>query len=505
MIKKIKNDIKTHYLFYLLLIFIFLFGFWLRVEGVITDSFAFTYDVGRDLLQVSRIANDHDIVFIGQTTGLAGLFYGPWWYYILTIPFIAFSGNPQGVAIFMVFIGLTTVIFSYFLGMKLQGKYLGLIFATLLSFSPYFISLSNQIWNPNISQLIVVFILVDLYIIFSKGIFSLKTALILGLLLGLLLDSELVFGLLVSAGVFFSLIIILKRKILSRDSLFIFLGFLIMLFPRIAFELKNNFIMTRTILMSDENSIHSSVAFFDPHSFQSTIITMFSMFSDTFTRGDKILASVFILCVVGILVLFRSNISSIEKKFITTSLFIVLTFICALSFYNEAIYGHFFIALPVFYALLVAIALQILAKKGKYLVFLILGVFVLVNINPIAMISSFGKPIWEGNAAVYRNQLAVLDYVYKEANGKQFNYIAYTPTVHDYTYQYLFQWYGKSKYNYSPEKFTQTTMYVVMEPDHENQQRLIDWLKIREGDGRVVKEELVKGGIKVQTRIRKPI
>lgn len=502
MIKKIESNIKKNYLFYSLFAVIILLGFWLRVEGVITDSFAYTYDVGRDLLQVSRIVNDHDIVFIGQTTGLAGLFYGPWWYYILTIPFIVSSGNPQGIAMFMVFIGLSTIITAYFLGKKLQGKFLGLILVILLSFSPYFVSLSNQIWNPNISQLIVMLLLVLLYVIYSKGTFSFKTALFLGLLLGLLLDSELVFGLLVSFGVFLSLIIILKRKILHRNTFFIFLGFLIMLFPRIAFEVKNNFIMTRTLLLSDENSKHSSVTFFDTHSFQSTITTMFSMFSDTFTRGDKILAAIFILSIIGILLWFRNNISQIEKKLITTAFVIFLMFICVLSFYNEAIYGHFFIALPIFYVLLVAIALHILARENKYLTFLVLGIFVLVNVNLTVMISSFGKPIWEGNAAVYRNQIAALDYIYKDANKRKFNYIVYTPPVHDYTYQYLFQWYGFKEYGYRPEKEAQRLLYIILEPDHENSQRLVDWLVIREGDGEVINEQVVKGGIKVQTRVR---
>jgi len=502
MIKKIENDIKTHYIFYLLFVIILIFGFWLRVEGVITDSFAYTYDVGRDLLAVSRIVNDHDIVLIGQTTGLAGLFYGPWWYYILTIPFIASSGNPQGVAMFMVLIGLSTIFILYFLGNKLQGKYLGLILVILLSFSPYFISLSNQIWNPNISQLIVTLILILLYSIYSKGNLSLKNALFLGLLLGMLLDSELVFGLLVSFGIFLSLIIILKRKILNRKVLFVMLGFLIMISPRIFFELKNNFIMTRTLSQSDGGSMHSNVTFFAAHSFQSAVVTMFGMFSDTFTRGDKIFATFLILFVIAILVWFRKNISSIEKKLILTSLVVIMTFICVLSFYNEAIYGHFFIALPVFYVLLVAIALNILAKKNKYLTFLILGIFVVINVNPTSLIASFGKPIWEGNAAVYRNQIAALDYIYNDAQGRKFNYIVYTPPVHDYTYQYLFQWYGFKEYGYRPEKDAQRLLYIILEPDYENSQRLVDWLVIREGDGKVINEQLVKGGIKVQTRVR---
>ncbi|MGE5042387.1 MAG: hypothetical protein ACM3IJ_05810, partial [Candidatus Levyibacteriota bacterium] len=68
---------KSILLFYGFLALVFLIGFYLRAVGIFSNSFAFTYDVGRDLLEVQKIVSAHKIPLIGQTTGLGGLFYGP--------------------------------------------------------------------------------------------------------------------------------------------------------------------------------------------------------------------------------------------------------------------------------------------------------------------------------------------------------------------------------------------------------------------------------------------
>src|SRR3989338_751022 len=67
--------------------------------------FAFNYDQGRDFLAVSKIIYEKDLVLIGQTTGLQGVFYGPWWYYFLAPLIYVFGGDPQKVAIALALFG----------------------------------------------------------------------------------------------------------------------------------------------------------------------------------------------------------------------------------------------------------------------------------------------------------------------------------------------------------------------------------------------------------------
>jgi hypothetical protein len=123
-----------------------------------------------------------------------------------------------------------------------------------------------------------------------------------------------------------------------------------------------------------------------------------------------------------------------------------------------------------------------------------------ISIKPLDVLDILSKPKWPGDIAVFRNQLSVLDHVYREANGRDFNYIAYTPPLHDYTWRYLFYWYGRTKYSYSPSTGKKDLYYVIIEPDYEVPGRIKLWLEQREGDGVVQKDETVISGVRVQTR-----
>src|SRR3989344_3188408 len=156
------KSMKKIFIFFGLLIIVII-GSWLRLSGILSNSFAFTYDVGRDMLAVENIVINHKIPLIGQTTGIEGIFYGPWWYYMLSIPFLVVSGNPQGIAFFMAIIGIITILLSYIVGKKIGGVFLGIIFSCFISFSSLMVSSSMQIWNPNPIPFFVLLVFLILY------------------------------------------------------------------------------------------------------------------------------------------------------------------------------------------------------------------------------------------------------------------------------------------------------------------------------------------------------
>ena len=145
----------------LLLFLIILIGSYLRLTGVFTNSFAFTYDVGRDMLALWSIVHTHKLILVGFTTGLPGVFYGPWWYYLLLLPYILSSGNPQGMALTMAIVGIATIIFGFFLGKRIEGDFLGISLASLIAVSPTLVS--SQIWNPDIVPIFLVLSLLVLH------------------------------------------------------------------------------------------------------------------------------------------------------------------------------------------------------------------------------------------------------------------------------------------------------------------------------------------------------
>ncbi len=486
----------------LILYFLILLGSYLRLPGAFTNSFAYTYDVGRDLLAVSNIIDSHKIPLIGATTGLPGVFYGPWWYYFLTPLLIISAGDPQGIALAMVLFGIFSIILSYVVGNKIGGKLLGVFLAGLVTVSPVMISLSSQIWNPNIAPFLVLLVILVLNKIFSEEENFPKYYFLLGVLLALNMDVEIIFGLFLSLGVMISVIVIKRMKIKLKEVFFFFLGNIIIFAPRILFEIRHQFLMTKSFagfILRSETS--GKIGIFE------IIIDKWNTFSDLFNStvvlNSKLFVLILIIFIVISLALFYKKLSSRERNFVITSIIVIITFFIGIVFFRHDIWPHYLVGLPVFFILILGISVNLISKKFKTFIFssIILTFIFLVNLNIPMIVSDINKPLWEGDAAVYRNQVSVIDYVYKDAGGKKFKYVVYTPPVYDYTYKYLFKWYGPNKYKYSPSVSADIS-YFILEPDFQNPQRLKDWLKTREGDGRIIKSEKVKGGIIVQTRTR---
>jgi len=486
----------------LVLYVIILVGAFLRLQGVIANSFAFTYDVGRDMLALWNIAYLHKVSLIGATTGLPGVFYGPWWYYLLTPFFIVVSGNPQGIAFAMSLVGILSIILVFILGKKLGGNFLGICLSSIVSVSGIFIFLSSQIWNPNVVPLFVILVLLILFKIYlpDKKNKS-KYYFLLGFILVLIVDLEIVYGLLLSIGIILSVIFTVKRKISIKFISYFVFGVLIILFPRIFFEIRHQFLMTKSIISFFSNGNSSEVSAIS-NVFTNRFNIFFDQFNFTLAAENKFIG-LFILLFISftLLFLYKKTNASI-KNFINTSLIVLSVFLLGTIFFSHDIWPHYLVGIPVFYILLFGISLYLLSKKlsNNLVSALILLIIVLVSLNPVNLIKSLNKPLWEGDAAVYRNQLAVIDYVYGDANGRKFKYVVYTPPVHDYTYRYLFKWYGPKEYKSSPSTDSNLA-YFILEPDFQNPQRLKDWLKERKGDGKIVKSQEVKGGIIVQTRI----
>ena len=486
---------------YLALLLIMLVGSYLRLQAFLTSSFAFTYDVGRDMLALSSIVNLHRVPLIGATTGLPGIFYGPWWYYLLTPFYIVFSGDPRGIALTMSLIGILTITLSFYLGKKIGSTTMGLILASLVSVSGVMISLSSQIWNPNIAPFFVILILLVLYKIFEKSKKN-KTFLYfpLGALLVLSIDIEIVYGLLISTGIVLSLLTV-NRKFNLKSIIFFVLGGLIIIAPRILFELRHQFLMTKALILflGSGGSSHNFLSIFS--NFIDRLNILFNQFASTLANDNRIIAGLEILFIIFMFTLFYKRSDALIKNFIKISLVVIAVFLIGITFFSHDIWPHYLVGLPTFYLLLFSLAIYLLYKNfsTKLAFLIVLGVF-LINLNPYALVQNFNKPLWQGDASVYRNQVAVVDYVYKHAAGKPFKYVVYTPPLYDFTYQYLFNWYGPKKYHYLPQ-VQSNLAYFIIEPDTQYAWRLKDWLTQREADGRIIKSEEIKGGIIVQTRV----
>src|SRR5260221_11885638 len=115
MLKKIKLEISAHKFIYFILSIILIAGFFIRVYRL-PQILGFYFDQGRDALVIWDLIHSHKFFLIGPTTGLAGIFFWPFYYYF----FAPFFWLCSGFSFFSsVFFGLNSVIsvgFFFFLG-----------------------------------------------------------------------------------------------------------------------------------------------------------------------------------------------------------------------------------------------------------------------------------------------------------------------------------------------------------------------------------------------------
>lgn len=477
------------------LIFIVLISIVLRWWGIIHGSFAFTYDTGRDLLAVKDLIYQHRISLIGPTSGQMGLFYGPWWYWLLTVPFIAFKGNVTGIVSFIALSGVLNVILAFWWGRKFWDEIFGFTLAGIFAASPFFVSNTTQIWSPDLlifGTLIVVIILSQI----EKS--NYRKLVIFGLILFLLAEMEIFFGVFFIIFLFLTSLIWRRQILFSKKILFILTGGFIIESPRLLFEIRHNFLQTSNLLLLLTNNKSSGIHL--EERLQLIIANLAAVI-------PKINSGFFVACIliaslllgIGLLGSMRTN----HKPFILELLSINLLFFLLTLFYQKDFWHYYLFGVPVVSAALIAGAFSMMAKVfNKKIVLIIIIAYLVLLSNPKELLAVLKNPIFSGNASVFRNQVAVMDYLYKEANRMDFNYTAYTPPQIEYTWRYLFWWYGNSKYGYQPKEKRSERLFIIIEPDPGYEGRIVNWLKIREGDGVIIKEETLPGGIIVQSRSR---
>ncbi len=455
--------------FFILIVFIYL-----RLTPIINQTVPYTYDQGRDFLKAEEIVRYKNLTFIGPTTGIMGLNHGAWWYYLITIPFVIFNGNPVGFYYFMFFLSLiANLTFAYFI-YKEFGTFLSLIFFSIVSVSPYFSSLSIFASNNIITPYVVGLFIISTYYLFkSKQNYWLFFTV---LFLGFILEFEVSFGLFIIPSFIFLMLFFktIRNKVLSIKNVGLFIaGFIIPFSPRILFEIKNKFIQTKTLINYFLQPGLNNPKPMDVI-FQERMKMFWSYLKDIFYNHNQIITFIFLGLTIYLLIRYRKKIINYSFLLFLSALLIVLFLLSLL--YRDNFWTNYYEGIQYIFLFLMVLSLSVLTKikNGKKITYLIVLFLLILNII------GFVKNIQSSKTKVItglKSASLTVKYIYKNVGKNNFCLKIYTPPVIPYTYDYLISYYSRVHDLKKPSiDFINNQCWFIVEKDN-YQFRVDEWRK----------------------------
>ncbi|MDP3917984.1 MAG: glycosyltransferase family 39 protein [Candidatus Woesebacteria bacterium] len=468
-------------------------AFFLRTLNI-NSLLAFHYDQGRDALVIWDLLYKGKMFLIGPTTGLAGVFRGPFYYYLIAPFYFLGKGNPIYPTMFLIFTAVLAIWLMYFLVLKSQDKQSGLIAIILASFSYFMVWTSRWLSNPTPMLLLSMILVWAMYLVLKGKQYGWY---VIALVTGLSLFS---FG---SSGEFFyipAILIFLTLNWKNRPNLKTFLISLILFIftfsPLLIFDIKhdgilrngivNNFVEEKSFVLPTKSLLENRTRFY----YESFSTKIFHSREKT----EMVLLTILLISFIYLLP------SLYKNKFSRIILILLISPLLGLYFYqgnNNNFYEYYLTCYYMIYIMLTSLVLGKLWQKnylGKIFVIIFMLVFLRNNYYPLntKLLDKSDSP----NSIAFINQLEAVNYLAYDSTGNKFNVDVYVPPVISYSYDYLFKWKGVIQ-----EENQVKLLYTLYEEDPPHPERLKAWLDRQKGIGKVI-EETKFGAITVQKRER---
>lgn len=485
-----------------LFIFVFLSGILYRSQELLAHNFLFLEDQGRDMMAVKDIVYGHHLTLIGPYTSLQGVFQGPLWYYLLSIPTILTHGDPWGGIALMWVISILVLLSVFFSLHKLFGFTTGIIGMAFVAFCPEAIAAATFAWNPHPMWLLITLFLFVLYLstIHKKWLFLLWS------LIALMFHFETAMGVVIAiASIIFSLIY-LKKWIISKENLYGILLSILFFSPQIIFDVRHNFLMTHSLLRvfqgSNQGLIvrgeHLGILHTVPNNLQALLTNYLSSFVPL--PGDRFVP--FLLLVLVVCTFFVIKIGNrylqqkdfIEKIGVVTCIIIILEL-----FYPFPLRFWFITGFQIAYILLISVVLGIIANRiiGKLGIMLLFILFLYFSFPGVY--KKYAHPDY-GGVAKYQGKLDAVKYLYSDSHYDLAHVLIFTPPVYTDPYDYLLWWYAKNNGYRVPDSQKNGTFYLLMETNPYEPWSYQGWLETVIKSGKIVITTTLPSGLIIQKR-----
>lgn len=492
----------------IILILLLLVSLFPRSIDVLNQNPVFITDQGRDYMAAKSIIVDHKLTLLGAElgagqAGLQYLFHGPGYFYLISLAFILFNGNPVGGVFFMLLFGLSSIAFGTYFVTKIFGLKEGIFMGFLVALCPFFIGQSRLMENHFAS---VVFIMIIFYLIFlftkekkskylffaaftSAAIYNLEFALAVPLSITLILYS----------------IIILRKKIFNKIPLLL-LGFFAGFLPMVIFELRHGFMGIKGLItyLFTKHEVTTVSPPISKH-----ISNMFNLFvysfSDSFP-GHLVLPAIFVLTIFTILFLF---IFYKEKSNIFKNFFLYIFLLYPVNFFvflflRNIVFLHYIIDLYIANMLITVYIISRLYQYKYKLLSSILFIYLII-LFVLGSVNAYKVSLHDysdyGGVNKLKAKLDAVDFIYNDAKGKPFGIFVFVPPVYSYQYDYIIWWRGDKKYHYQPTQDKSGTFYLIIEKDEQKPWTYIGWEKTVIKSGKVIfTKTMPESGLIVEKR-----
>ncbi len=496
--------VKKITLFFVLATFIL--GVGLRAQELISHNFLFLLDQGRDMMAVKSILYDHHLTLIGPSTSLRGVFQGPLWYYLLALSTGMFAGDPWGGILLMFAISIVTLVVVYFWTKQLFGGKTALVTLFLFAVSSEAVAAATYAWNPHPMWLLLVIYIFAFYSTIYK---TNKFNIFLWPVIGLMFHFQTALAVFILLASIIYVLIFQSKIILNRNFIVGICLFLLTFFPQIIFDTRHDFLMSRSVLSFLTGSERGLFVDGEKSGYLELIRnhadSLYGNFRSAFINDGyaKYTPNLFLIIILSSILWARKKANIFFKKGSEFVLLIVklLLIIILLTFvYPYPLRYWFLTGFQSFYLIMLGILLSKLLSErlGKLVVILLFTILIFYSVQRIDAL--YFNPPNDGGAEKIKGKLNAVDYVYRDAGGKPFGLLVFTPAVNTDAYDYLLWWHGKKQYGYIPHKEKKETFYLLMESDRSKPWSYKGWLETVIKTGDVVREVTLPTGLIIQKR-----
>ncbi len=517
--KKIQRTIslpasRRNIFFCAVIIGILIWGIALRAVELINGNFLFGLDQGRDYLAAYNIIVHHKLTLIGAeagsgVAGINGIFHGPGYFYLISLAYLLFRGNPIGGEIFMFLFGVAALVMSAWVGYKMLGRLGSVLFLFFTAVSPLIVSQSRFIWS---SHPITVFVILALYFVYRIPDNPKLFAPLAVFIAGFSYNSQLGVSIPLTASVIVSLPLIFRiRDWKVYMYTLIALGFAFL--PMILFDMRHGFTDVRSAISYLSSGTATNGSMFEAKRLASHAFDYWNNFYNTFTfefgwipwHTQMIMLYITIPFVgLGLFLVRGKN----EKRFVLFLLLMIVLTCGAYLLLNNIVWDYYLTHTRIAYILLFTFAGVALWRVNKLLVAkigLLVGIVFLVMVACGSVFRQYvSYTVDIRDLGVYDKIIGkrlVIDTIYQDAHGQPFSVFEFVPGVYTYSYDYLFQTYGNTRYGYVPAHEKKGLAYLIIEPDTSQPWRQNGWLETVVQGGSSIWIKTMLNGLILEKRI----